>query len=570
MSVSDSDARPVQLVLLWHMHQPDFRDCATGEFRLPWVYLHALKDYSDMAAHLERHPGVRAVVNFVPVLVDQLDDYVDQFGAGGLRDPLLELLGRDDLEATTPAQRALILDRCFRANHDKMVDPFPAYVRLRELFRLIDQGGAEASAYLSVQYFSDLLTWYHLAWCGETVRRQHPLIGQLMTKGSGFTAVDRRALLGVIGTVVTGILPRWRALADAGQVELSTTPFYHPIGPLLLDFNAARERQPELPLPRESCYPGGGERARQHIDWALDFHERRFGRRPAGMWPAEGALSAEFAGLMGAAGVRWTASGQSVLAASIDADGMIDVARDGCLYRGHRLGADGPVAFFRDDRLSDRIGFEYARWHGRDAAADFVAELERIGAGAGAAEVPLVSVILDGENAWEYYPYNGYYFLDDLYSLLESHPTIRTITYADVLASGSPDGFPVLDRVVAGSWVYGDLSTWIGHREKNRAWELLCEAKRHYDLILREGRLSSRQREQMSRQLGVCEGSDWCWWFGDHNPPESVRTIDAVYRASLARLYDLLGEPAPAGLSVPVSLGGAGDTRTQGAMHRAG
>lgn len=569
-SMIDIDARPVRLVMLWHMHQPDFRDCATGEFRLPWVYLHALKDYSDMAAHLERHPGVRAVVNFVPVLVDQLEDYVDQFRSGRLRDPLLELLGRSDLEATTAAERALILDRCFRANHDKMVDPFPAYVKLRELSGLIDGGGGEGNAYLSAQYFSDLLTWYHLAWCGETVRRQYPLVGQLMAKGSCFTSVDREGLLEIIGTVVADILPRWRALADTGQVELSTTPFYHPIGPLLLDFAAARERCPDLPLPRESRYPGGVERTRQHIDWALDFHEQRFGRRAAGMWPAEGALSAEFARLIGAAGIRWTASGQSVLAASIDADGMADVARDGRLYRGHRLGAAGPVAFFRDDRLSDRIGFEYAHWHGREAAADFVAELDRIGARASADEVPLVSVILDGENAWEYYPYNGHYFLDDLYGLLESHPTIRTTTYADALATAGGGGFPVLERLVAGSWVYGDLSTWIGHREKNRAWELLCEAKRHYDRILREGRLSAAQRAQASRQLGVCEGSDWCWWFGDHNPPESVRSIDAVYRANLARLYEVLGEPVPVELSRPVSQGGAQEAGTRGAMHRAG
>jgi alpha-amylase/alpha-mannosidase (GH57 family) len=568
--MSDVRARPVRLVLLWHMHQPDFRDSATGEFRLPWVYLHALKDYSDMAAHLERHRGVRAVVNFVPVLVDQLEDYVDQFRFGRLRDPLLELLGRGDLEAATPVERALILDRCFRANHEKMVDPFPAYVRLHELFRLSDEAGGEAGAYLSGQYFSDLITWYHLAWCGETVRRQHPRVGRLMAKGSGFTSADRRDLLEVVGSVVAEILPRWRALADAGQVELSTTPFYHPIGPLLLDFAVARERQPDLSLPRESCYPGGKERTRQHIDWALAFHEQRFGRRAAGMWPAEGALSAEFARLIGAAGMRWTASGQSVLAASIDSDGMVDVALDGRLYRGHRLGAAGPVAFFRDDRLSDRIGFEYARWHGREAAADFVAELERIGAEAPADEVPLVSVILDGENAWEYYPYNGYHFLNDLYGLLDSHPTIRTTTYAEVLAAEDGGRFPVLDRLVAGSWVYGDLSTWIGHREKNRAWELLCEAKQHYDRILGEGRLSAAQREQASRQLGVCEGSDWCWWFGDHNPPESVRAIDVVYRANLSHLYELLGEPVPAELSVPVSQGGAGDAGTRGAMHRAG
>ena len=559
------DRPAVRLVLLWHMHQPDFRDCATGEFRLPWVYLHALKDYSDMAAHLERHPGMRVVVNFVPVLLDQLEDYANQLETGNLRDPLLALLSRPDLERLSRADRELVLDRCFRANHEKMIEPYPAYNRLKELFRLTDAQGPDALEYLSGQYIADLLTWYHLSWTGETVRREHALVAQLMARGSGFTPQDREALVALIGQVIRGILPRWRALAASGQVEISSTPHYHPIGPLMLDFGVARETQPEVALPYADCYPGGRQRLSTQIEWAKESHARRFGSLPKGMWAAEGAVSGAFIGLLGDAGIAWTASGQGVLAASLPVVPGLSKARD--LYRGYRCGDTGVVCFFRDDQLSDRIGFDYGRWHGRDAAADFIAELERVGSEAPAGEVPLVSVILDGENAWEYYPYNGYYFLDDLYSALEAHEGVLTTTYSDALTECNGE-FGDLAQVRAGSWVYGNLSTWIGHPDKNRAWDLLCEAKHQYDLVIDSGRLSPSQREAASRQLGACEGSDWCWWFGDYNPPESVTAIDEVYRASLSRLYSLLGLPAPTALLVPVSRGGLRHSNTAGAMRR--
>jgi alpha-amylase/alpha-mannosidase (GH57 family) len=557
--------RPLELVLLWHMHQPDFRDSASGEFRLPWVYLHAIKDYADMAAHLERHPRVRAVVNFVPVLLDQIEDYERQFATGEIRDPLLALLVHPDLDQLDAAGRELLFDRCFRANHSKMIEPFPAYRRLLEYFRFSEAQGGPGLDYLSGRYLADLVTWYHLAWTGETVRREHALVVELMTKGANFTLADRQALLGVIGDVLRGVMPRWRALADRGQVEVSSTPQYHPIGPLMLDFAAAHETDPTAPLPRFARYPGGRERLARHIGWALESHAGRFGHAPAGLWPAEGAVSGPFVDMLGREGLRWTGSGEAVLAASLTASGK-SLPREEFLYRPWLIGDSGVTGFFRDDRLSDRIGFEYSKWHGRDAAADFIKQLEHIAAAAPADEVPVVSVILDGENAWEYYPYNGFYFLDDLYASLEAHATIRTTTCSDVVASGAHR--QRLDHLVAGSWVYGNLATWIGSRDKNVAWDLLCEAKGRYDLVMASGRLSESEREAASRQLGVCEGSDWCWWFGDYNPPESVRSMDDVYRASLARLYELLALAPPEALSQPISVGGVRLGDTVGAMRR--
>jgi alpha-amylase/alpha-mannosidase (GH57 family) len=453
-----------------------------------------------------------------------------------------------------------------------MVQPYPAYRGLHDLFAGLERQGRVALDYLSDQYFHDLVTWYHLVWTGETVRRDSALVTRLMAAGMGFTFADRKALLALLGDVVRDIIPRYARLAASGRVELATSPHFHPLAPLMLDFQSAREARPELPLPGASGYAGGTGRVTFHVQSALESHAQRFGVRAAGMWPSEGAVSAALLRLFATHGVRWTATGEAVLLQSLRAASVLAADRARYLYRPYRVGDLGITCFFRDDRLSDLIGFEYAKWHSRDAAANLVGELERIAAGAREDDPPLVSVILDGENCWEYYPYNGFYFLDELYGMLERHPYIRTATYADTLRaeeSGRPrPQAGTLPRVVAGSWVHGDFTTWIGSPEKNRAWDLLCAAKASFDLVVDSGRLAGDQRAAAFRQLAACEGSDWFWWMGDYNPARAVARFDTLFRQNLRRLHALLGLPAPATLDEPISRGG-GHPEIGGAMRRA-
>jgi len=547
------------VVLCWHMHQPDYRDHATGEFTQPWVYLHALKDYADMAGHLERHPGVRAVVNLVPVLLDQLEDYADQFATGALRDPLLRLLRRDESAPLARAERELIVNQCFRANHEKMVQPFAAYKGLHDLYLALERQGRGSIDYLSDRYCHDLVTWYHLAWLGETVKRESQLAKDLMAKGAGFAIADRRALFALVSGIVSGTIARYARLAGDGRIELSTTPHYHPLAPLLIDFHSAREARPDLALPASGGYPGGEARVRAHVDGALASHARRFGAAPSGVWPAEGAISAPLAHLLAGRGVRWTASSESVLRHSLGAGG-----EPAAHHRPWRLPGSGLACFFRDDRLSDLIGFEYAKWHGDEAAGHFVGELEATARHAGQDAAPVVSVILDGENCWEYYPYNGFYFLDALYGELAAHPLLRTTTFAAVADRAAAE----LPRLVAGSWVYGDFTTWIGAPEKNRAWDLLVAAKQAYDLVVGSGRLTDAERTAAEQALANCEGSDWFWWMGDYNPAHAVAAFDRLYRANLELLYRLLKLPVPATLAEPISRG-TGHPELGGTMRRA-
>ena len=583
--------KPLELVFLWHMHQPDYRDHGSdgggkqggdgvadnlvgncGEqtgacFMLPWVYLHAIKDYGDMAAHLERHPAIRCVVNFVPVLLDQLEDYTEQFASGCFRDPLLRLLATADLDQLSAADRILLLDTCFRSNHNTMLAPFPRYQRLHDLYKRLTSEGETALNYLSGAYFSDLVTWYHLAWTGEAERRSNPLIPALMSKGEGYDAGDRKRLLDALGDVICGIIPRYRALAQRGQIELSSTPQTHPLSPLLLDFHCARDSIPDAALPVSVGYPGGHTRVLTQIKDAQASHTKRFGAAPTGMWPAEGAISTSFVRHLAESGVRWIASGEGVLNNSLATSGMADHRAP---YHPWQLDdAPGLTLFFRDERLSDLIGFDYAKWHGRDAAAHLVAQLDQIRNAAPEGETPVVGIILDGENAWEHYPYNGYYFFDDLYQLLAEHPHIQTTTYSDLVnrPANAPATLPVL---AAGSWVYGSLSTWIGDSQKNLAWDLLCAAKQSYDLVLASGRLDAEKSALATRQLAICESSDWFWWFGDYNPAAAVESFDRLFRRNVGRLYRLLQLEAPAQLDVPISGGSTATHATDsGSMRRA-
>lgn len=564
--------KQLNLILLWHMHQPDYRDYVTQEFVLPWVYLHAIKDYTDMAFHLEMHPQTKAVVNFVPILLDQLEDFTEQFTSGKIRTPLLRLLATPELEHISVQDRLYVFDSCFLSNHETMLQPYPTYKRLHELYQIFNKRSESELAYVSGQYLADLLVWYHLAWMGESVRRNNEFIMRLMAQSKGFSYEDRMQLFNLIGELIRNLIPRYRALVESGQIELSTTPHYHPLAPLLIDFASARDSQPDVTLPEHFQYPGGRSRVAFHLSSATASHTERFNEKPCGIWPAEGALSSALLKIFAEHDCQWSASGEGVLVNSLRASHperpLPD--RNDYLYRPYRIDgeAEQVICFFRDDQLSDLIGFEYSRWFGRDAAENFIQSLERIYHSTPADVSPVVSVILDGENAWESYPYNGFYFLNDLYSLLDEHPYIRTTTYRDYIAdSSNVNNIAILPSLTAGSWVYGTFSTWVGDREKNYAWDLLCAAKQSFDRVMQSDRLTEEEKAEASRQLASCESSDWFWWFGDYNPAHSVASFDQLYRQNLMNLYRMLKLPIPSEIFESISKGSA-DNEANSTMRR--
>jgi alpha-amylase/alpha-mannosidase (GH57 family) len=538
------------------MHQPQYRDTLTGQYALPWTYLHAMKDYTDMAAHLEGNPAARAVVNFSAILIEQLQD-ISQRIVGHLRsgdplpDPVLGLLGPDPVP-TEPATRLELLRACLRAQRKQMIERFGPYLELASLAETL--ATPERVNYASDQLIHDLAVWYHLAWLGETVRRTDSLVSDLTERGRGFTQAQRRQLLSLVGDLVSSVIPRYRALSERGQVELSVTPYAHPILPLLLDFKSAREAVPNMVLPEHPSYAGGAARVAWHIDASMRVFTAAFGKPPKGCWPSEGAISRTTLDVLERHQFQWTASGANVLRGCLELTDRSTAQSPLSYNRPYRLPGAGLNCFFRDDSLSDLVGFTYATWHGDDAAHNLVNEVAQLARKFANHPGHAVLIALDGENAWEHYPFNGYYFLRALYSLLSSHPLLELTTLSDCLARGLEPA--PLEKVMAGSWVHGTLATWMGDPAKNRAWDLLCEAKLAFDGVMLTDTLDAKQRVAAERQLALCESSDGFCWFGDYNPAEAVTQFDRLFRRQLANLYRLLGLEPPPSLAHPIPTGG--------------
>ena len=548
------------------MHQPQYSEPLAGIYQLPWTYLHTIKDYVDMAWHIENVPGAKAVVNFAPTLLEQIDDYDQQLksrfkGVGYLKDPLLIALD-SPVQPTNLEDRKKLINDCLRANEEKLIKPFPFFASLVDTARwLLDE--PERLLYINEQFFIDLVVWYHLVWMGESVRRTDKRIQALMKKGRLYSFHDRRQLMIVIGELIADVIPRYKKLAEQGKVELSVTPYAHPIVPLLLDIDSTRQAMPDAPLPEQSVYPGGLERAHWHMEKGLQVFESFFGFRPKGCWPSEGAVSTETLSLVAEHGFAWAATGENVLRNSMNLSGLENAS----IHKPYKLSGESAPCFYRDDGLSDMIGFNYTTWGADDAVSDFIHHLMNINEATAGDADRVVSVILDGENAWEYYSYNGYYFLKTLYERLSEHEQIDLTTFSECLASGvTPAELP---QMMAGSWVYGTFSTWIGETDKNRGWDLLIDAKKVFDEVTTSTTFDEDTMQALENQLAICEGSDWFWWFGDYNVAESVSDFERLYRLHLSNLYQMLGVEVPQKLSETISHGGVG-IEQGGTMRRGG
>jgi len=509
------------------------------------------------------------VVNFAPVLLEQLEDYAEQVSAwltrGKLiRDPLLAALAGPGLPLDLEARKSLIR-ACQKANEKQLINRFHTFRRLVDMAGWIEQH-EESAMYLNDQYLVDLLVWYHLAWMGEHARTNDLRVMSLEKKRLNYSCDDRRRLLETIGDLLSGLIGRYRRLAEQGRVELSVTPYAHPIIPLLLDLHSARESMPDIALPDAVSYPGGEARARWHIRKGNAVFKQHFGFTPRGCWPAEGGISSDTLRILEEEGFDWAASGQQVLHNSLQAFSGGMGLPEHWVHQPYSMQGAKLKCLFRDDGLSDLIGFTYADWHADDAVSNLVQNLVTIADTVVDEPNRVVSIIMDGENAWEYYPRNGCFFLEALYKQLAEHPRLNLTTFSDVCDQlTQPVG--KLPELVAGSWVYGTFSTWIGDRDKNRAWDMLVEAKQAFDRVISSGTLDAEQQQQAEMQLAHCEGSDWFWWFGDYNPGETVSDFERLFRLQLTYLYELIGETPPGYLS-EVLARGSGDPALGGVMRQ--
>lgn len=527
-----------RVALLWHMHQPFYQDLATGEHILPWVRLHALKDYYGMVALLREFPGVRVTFNLVPSLLVQLEAFAEDRARDRHLDVSLKHAGQ-----LTDEDRTYLLANAFHAHRPRMIDPYPRY---SELLRKKEAAGVGAARHFSEAELRDLQVWLKLTWIDPFYHDHDPRVRLLVEKDRGFSEDDKVLLREVELDLLRAVIPEYRQAAARGQVELSTSPFYHPILPLLCDTDVHLRAQPHSRMPRQRFrHP---EDAAEQLHRAVEYHSRLFGSAPTGLWPSEGSVSDAVVPLARDRGFAWMATDELIMARSLglsltrDAHGHVQQPE--LLYQPYRVrtGETEIACLFRDHVLSDLIGFTYQGWQAAAAAADFVGRLVEGGrryanrTGGRSATIP---VILDGENAWEHFEGGGRPFLRALYGALEAHPELQTVTMAEACAGPEAE----IHGLFPGSWINGDFYIWIGHADDHRAWSQLAEARQALESPGPGADTSSQARAH--EELLIAEGSDWFWWYGDDHSSEHDLEFDDLFRRHLRNVYRALDKPVP-------------------------
>ncbi len=524
------------------MHQPFYKDLVTGEYVLPWVRLHAIKDYYDMVAILDDFSGIKQTFNLVPSLLEQIEDYV----GGGASDKHLKITLKSPADLSYE-DKVFMLQNFFMANWETMVNPYKRYLELllkRGRFVSLDEIKKVARRFTD-QELIDLQVWFNLTWFGNIYKTKDPVVRALLEKGRNFTGEDKAALIGKQKELMAAVIPKYKEMQQKGQIEITVTPYFHPILPLLLDTNSAKVALPSIKLPASRFrHP---EDAAFQVNEAVRYMKEHFGSAPSGMWPSEGSVSEDILPIICSAGIKWIATDEEILIRSL---GRADVKVRGLpsqeLFSAYNLRREDCSLniIFRDHNLSDLIGFTYSKWDSRDAVSDFMTHLSNI-----RASLPddgknyLVSIILDGENAWEYYKNNGWDFLSGLYERLSGDSDFKTVRVCDFLAENPPERS--LPYLFSGSWINHDFRVWIGHDEDNKAWDYLNNA--------RMALVSSNTQDKTAwKEFYVAEGSDWCWWFGDDHSSENDEIFDALYRKHLKNIYHLIGKPAPQYLDIPI------------------
>lgn len=534
----------LNIAFLWHQHQPFYKD-EEGDYLLPWVGLHATKDYLDLLVIAGQYPEICQTINLVPSLLLQLKDYAD----GTANDMVIRLSRKSAAEFST-GDKADILRHFFPGNPATMIQPYPRYKQLYEKYQSIKQlNDSELAGRFSPEELRDLQLWFNLSWIGYESKKD-PVVQRLIKKQQNYSDDDRLMLLDYLGKLIKKVIATHAEMWQKDQIDLTTSPFYHPIMPLLCDTEIAKISQQGLELPRPPFrHP---EDAVAQLERGLEYFKNTFGRYPSGIWPSEGSVSEEVAEIIASKGISWIATDEDILSRSLNRPfEQDDIYR---LYS-FKTTAGKLHMFFRDRALSDKIGFVYGSWPAEEAVEDFMNHLAQIKAkihkagGDKAVEDSIVPIILDGENCWEYYPENGGKFLHLLYKRLSGNSEFITTTFTKFINKTEPRE---LKNIWPGSWINHNFQIWIGDSEDRQAWEVLNRTREFLVQGELRKKIPDKIRKQAWEEIYIAEGSDWCWWYGNEHSSGQDSEFDRLFRGHLIRVYQLLGEDPPENLFIQI------------------
>jgi alpha-amylase/alpha-mannosidase (GH57 family) len=548
----------LRVVVLWHQHQPFYKDLVTGRYRLPWTRLHALKDYYGMVKLLDEFPQVHQTFNLVPSLITQIQDYV----SGDAQDPFLQVAAKPAKDLTLEERRFALL-YLFQANHTNVIGRYPRYRELLGKFQAAGDTAELAEKHFQAQDFTDLQVLSQIGWFDEYFLVEKE-VAELIRKGRDFTLEEQRFVIALERELLGRVLPVHAEAAKKGLIEISTSPFYHPILPLLCDTQMGAISTPGLSLPQNRYrHP---EDAREQLLRGMDLLEQVFGIRPQGIWPSEGSVSEEVLAIAQQLGVQWMATDEGVLGRSLgtnfsrDGNGFLNSDGARQLYTIYRYENNDALMnlLFRDHTLSDLIGFVYSGMPPQDAANNLIHKIKE-------SAKPLIEngqdavipIILDGENAWEYYPQSGREFLRRFYDGLQNDGAMEAVTVTEAIQRHKNTA--PLKALTPGSWINANFNVWIGAPEDNKAWDYLYHAREYYAQAALSA--TEQQRKLAFEEIMIAEGSDWNWWYGPEHHSGNDRDFDELYRKHLSNVYQALGGTPPDYLARPIIAGGAEATR---------
>ncbi len=614
--------RTVYLQIMWHQHQPTYLDPIADVLTSPWVRKHATKDYYDMAGILQQYPAVHLTINLTPVMLNQLIGYyLDRLGPyvdtknntvdsaaflakwQGHTDPWIDLLLQPtpDPKVATPKQIGLLYADPWScvSTAPVLMNRFPAYAALRD----------KNPATLTQQDLLGLKIWFELAWfdpdflhgpvslpTGDVVDLSDILAASAPTNATFTLKVPLSEQLAnrIVAEeykIMKAVIPihkqlMYHAATHQGQIEIATTPFYHPILPLLQSTDLMGPGQPFDPKPVPPfSFP---QDAAAQVGRAVAFYQGLFGEPPQGMWPGEGSVAEEVIQHFKKYNIQWVATDQAVQSASTgyhqDGSGadttqapqgpwVVDTDKQ---KPGQAGDLQNPLAiFFRNTQMSNDIGFKYQGLVGTDAAADLIKNVAAQAPSLGGSD-RVITLVLDGENAWETFvkEHDGKGFFHALYSKLtdsQAAGEIITVTGAEYL-QGNParqvPAHPVaamneIEPLFPGSWIAGNFAIWIGEVEENTGWEYLLTARNDMvkSGIVQPDPLAPLPTDKNSADYHVwkafdeiyaAEGSDWFWWYGgdETSPSNDDSPFDTAFRIHLAGAYaqmnlalQLMGKP---------------------------
>ncbi len=552
--------KKLYIAILYHQHQPYYKDPIENYYHFPWVRFHAIKDYYDMAAIVSKFEKLKININLVPSLIVQLEDYA--FNNAMDKDLELTIKNVDDL---TDEDKIYILENFFRCNWNTMLYIYPRYTELLEKRgKMVSREDLNRKIkFFAKQDFLDLQVWANLAWFDPMWRDEDKILDDLFKKQKGFTQEDKEFIVKKQREICSKIVPIHKKLQDEGKIEVSVTPFYHPILPLLCDTSKARISNPQITLP--SIHFSHTEDAKVQVENAIKCYKERFGRNPAGLWPAEGSVSEDIIPILASAGIKWIATDEEILKNSLrnnpefNNEIVFGNVTKKYVYKNYKVRhpttSDELNIIFRDRELADNIGFIYSKWSAKDAVKDIENRLTNIYnyvyKQQNVTEDAIVSIILDGENCWEYYPNDGIDFLNEFYTMLTTNPLFETVLISEFLNSHEPKH--IIKNLWPGSWINANYNVWIGHPEDNLAWDYLSKTRKFLvDYIDKHHNMDKSKIDLCWESIYIAEGSDWCWWYGEeHYTPDNMG-FDYLFRKHLKNVYKILNEPEPEYLNLPI------------------